>query len=135
MYDLILIDTGPLLLMAEARVVAGKADKTILVIRWRRSLRSAVRQSLHLLKSFNADLLGTTLNMVDLTRRRHHKDLGASYKAYSKYYSMEPKRSFFGWNKTQKDSFMASNANSVSQSVSNKKMTPRADSSTETSTH
>lgn len=135
MYDLILIDTGPLLLMAEARVVAGKADKTILVIRWRRSVRSAVRQSMHLLKTFNADLLGITLNMVDLTRRRHHKDPGATYKAYSKYYSMETKRSFFGWNKTPRDGFVTPTANPMSPTVSSKKVSPRSDSSKEASTH
>ena len=135
MYDLILIDTGPLLLMAEARVVAGKADKTILVIRWRRSLRSAVRQSLHLLKSFNADILGTTLNMVDLTRRRHHNDPGATYKAYSKYYSMETKRSFFGWNKTPKETYMKPAENAASPSVNIKKATSRSESPKETSRH
>ena len=97
MYDLILIDTGPLLLMAEARVVAGKVDKTILMVRWRHSTRAAVKQSLGLLKSFNADILGVTLNMVDLNRRRHHRDPGASYKAYRKYYQMESKKSVFGF--------------------------------------
>ena len=97
MYDLILIDTGPLLLMAEARVVAGKVDKTILMVRWRHSTRAAVKQSLGLLKSFNADILGVTLNMVDLNRRRHHRDPGASYKAYRKYYQMETKSSVFGF--------------------------------------
>jgi exopolysaccharide transport family protein len=97
MYDLILIDTGPLLLMAEARVVAGKVDKTILVVRWRHSARSAARQSLTLLRNFKADVLGVTLNMVDLNRRRHHKDPGATYKAYRKYYQMDEKPSFFGW--------------------------------------
>ncbi|MGB2177526.1 Wzz/FepE/Etk N-terminal domain-containing protein [Hyphomonas sp.] len=97
MYDLILIDTGPLLLMAEARVVAGKVDKTILMVRWRHSTRAAVKQSLSLLRSFNADVLGATLNMVDLNRRRHHRDPGASYKAYRKYYQMESKKSVFGF--------------------------------------
>lgn len=97
MYDLILIDTGPLLLMAEARVVAGKVDKTILMVRWRHSTRAAVKQSLSLLRSFNADVLGATLNMVDLNRRRHHRDPGASYKAYRKYYQMETKKSVFGF--------------------------------------
>jgi capsular exopolysaccharide synthesis family protein len=97
MYDLILIDTGPLLLMAEARVVAGKVDKTILMVRWRHSTRAAVKQSLNLLRSFNADVLGATLNMVDLNRRRHHRDPGASYKAYRKYYQMESKKSVFGF--------------------------------------
>lgn len=97
MYDLILIDTGPLLLMAEARVVAGKADKTILVVRWRHSARSAARQSLALLRNFKADVLGVTLNMVDLNRRRHHRDPGATYKAYRKYYQMDEKPSLFNW--------------------------------------
>ncbi len=97
MYDLILIDTGPLLLMAEARVVAGKADKTILVVRWRHSNRSAARQSLTLLRNFRADVLGVTLNMVDLNRSRHHQDPGATYKAYSKYYQMEARPSIFSW--------------------------------------
>ena len=97
MYDLILIDTGPLLLMAEARVVAGKADKTILVVRWRHSARSATRQSLTLMRNFKADVLGVTLNMVDLNRRRHHRDPGATYKAYRKYYQMDEKPSLFNW--------------------------------------
>jgi exopolysaccharide transport family protein len=102
MYDLILIDTGPLLLMAEARVVAGKADKTILIVRWRHSSRSAARQSLMLLRNFKADVLGVTLNMVDLNRRRHHGDLSASYKDYRKYYQMEEKPSLFNWNNKRK---------------------------------
>ncbi len=97
MYDLILIDTGPLLLMAEARVVAGKVDKTILVVRWRHSSRSAARQSLTLLRNFKADVLGVTLNMVDLSSSRHHRDPGATYKAYQKYYQMEAKPSVFSW--------------------------------------
>jgi capsular exopolysaccharide synthesis family protein len=97
MYDLILIDTGPLLLMAEARVVAGKVDKAMLVVRWRHSTRSAVRQSLSLLRTFKGDILGVTLNMVDLNRRRHHGDPGATYKAYRKYYQMEAKPSIFNW--------------------------------------
>lgn len=135
MYDLILIDTGPLLLMAEARVVAGKVDKTILVIRWRRSLRSAVRQSLHLLKTFNADLLGITLNMVDLSRRRHHKDPGSTYKAYSKYYSMETKRSIFGWNKAPKHGSTTSSAQAIPTQASPSDARIRAATSKEVSTH
>lgn len=97
MYDLILIDTGPLLLMAEARVVAGKADKTILIVRWRHTARSAARQSINLLRSFKADVLGVTLSMVDLNRRRHHRDPGATYKAYRKYYQMDSRPGLFGW--------------------------------------
>jgi polysaccharide biosynthesis transport protein len=97
LYDLILIDTGPLLLMAEARVIAGKADKSILIVGWRKTNLSAVRQSLALLRSFKADLLGVTLNMVDLNNRRHNADPGATYKAYRKYYQVDDKPGLFGW--------------------------------------
>lgn len=94
-YDIILIDTGPLLLMAEARVIAGKADKTILFVRWRHTSRGAARQSLALLRNFNANVLGIALNMVNQTSRRHHKDPSASNKAYGKYYSMGTKNQLF----------------------------------------
>lgn len=93
-YDLILIDTGPLLLMAEARVIAGKADKTILIVRWRRTTRAVIRKSLNLLKSFRAELLGVVLNMVDIDRRRQHNEPGTAYRDYKKYYLTEPKRGF-----------------------------------------
>jgi succinoglycan biosynthesis transport protein ExoP len=96
-YDLILIDTGPLLLMAEARVIVGKVDKSILIVRWRKTNLSAVRQSVSLLRSFKADVLGVTLNMVDLNRRRHHSDPGATYKAYRKYYQIDARPGLFGW--------------------------------------
>ncbi len=93
-YDLILIDTGPLLLMAEARVVAGKVDKTLLIVRWRQTTRSAARQAIKLLRDFNVDLLGVALNIVDLRKRRQHRDPSISNKAYHKYYNLETKKRF-----------------------------------------
>ncbi|MBY9067954.1 polysaccharide biosynthesis tyrosine autokinase [Hyphomonas sp. WL0036] len=127
MYDLILVDTGPLLLMAEARVVAGKMDKCILVVRWRQTTRSAARQSLALLRNFKADLLGVTLNMVDLNRRRHHRDPGATYKAYRKYYQMEAKRSLFGWGRASKKASNKGPKSSIALQVPPSKASSRGD--------
>jgi len=127
MYDLILIDTGPLLLMAEARVVAGKADKSILVVRWRHSARSAAKQSLILLRNFKADVLGVTLNMVDLNRRRHHKDPGATYKAYRKYYQMDAKPSLFPWGGPKRKPDPKELKGSVAVQVPPSKATGRSD--------
>ena len=90
-YDLILIDTGPLLLMAESRVVSGKCDKTILVVRWRATTQAAARQSLEHLRNFRANLIGVTLSRVNLKRRRYHMDPSAANKAYKKYYLQDPK--------------------------------------------
>ncbi len=95
LYDLIIVDTGPLLLMAEARVIAGKMDKTILIARWRKTNRATARKSVGLLKTFRADLLGVVLNMVDVDRRRHHNEPGTSYRDYKKYYMKESKPGLF----------------------------------------
>ncbi len=94
-YDLILIDTGPVLLMAEARIIASKSDKTILAVRWRHSKRQTVRKSIKLLRSFKADILGVSVNMVDLSQRRQSTEAGAGYKDYQKYYTMESSRKWF----------------------------------------
>ncbi|MEM6534014.1 MAG: polysaccharide biosynthesis tyrosine autokinase [Pseudomonadota bacterium] len=101
-YDLILIDTGPLLLMAEARVIAGKADKTIMITRWRKTTRAAARKSVKLLETFHADLLGVVLNMVDVEQRRHHNEPGTNYRDYKKYYMTEGKRRLWGNRKKSK---------------------------------
>lgn len=86
-YDLIVIDSGPLLLMAEARVLASKVDQVIVAAKWRSTNRQALSQSLSLLKEFNANVAGVVLTFVDMRRRRHHNYGSANYKAYSKYYT------------------------------------------------
>ena len=96
LYDLILIDTGPVLLMAEARIIASKSDKTILAVRWRHSKRQTVRKSIKLLRSFKADILGVSINMVNLNQRRQITEPGAGYKDYQKYYTMESRRNWLG---------------------------------------
>lgn len=101
-YDLILIDTGPLLLMAEAGVIASKTDKTILIVRWLKSRRTAVRRSLDMLRGMKADVLGVALNMVDLTRRRHHTEESGSSSAYRKYYTQESRWEWIGGKKKPK---------------------------------
>ena len=88
-YDLILIDTAPLLLIAEAGVIASKTDKTMLIVRWMRSRRSSVRRALEMLKSMKADVLGIGLNMVDLSKKRHHTEQASTSSAYGKYYTSE----------------------------------------------
>lgn len=90
-YHLILIDTGPLLLMAEAGIIASKTDKTLMIVRWRHSRRAAVRRALDVLYSMKAEILGVALNMVDLSKKRHHSEESVRSKAYQKYYSSEPR--------------------------------------------
>ncbi|MEO0466078.1 MAG: polysaccharide biosynthesis tyrosine autokinase [Pseudomonadota bacterium] len=86
-YDLIVIDTGPLLLMAESRVIVSKVDQVIVVAKWRHTTRNALEQTMGILNQFNASIAGIALTFVDLRKRRFLGTSSASYKAYSKYYS------------------------------------------------
>ncbi len=89
-YDLIVIDTGPILLMAESRIVVSKVDQVIVIAKWRSTTRTALSQTLAILHQFNASIAGVALNFVDYRKRRFLSNSGASYKAYRKYYSEGP---------------------------------------------
>lgn len=85
-YDLIIIDTGPILLMAETRVVTSKVDQVVVATRWRKTNRGTLRETMKILRDFHANVAGVVLTFVDLRKRSHHAYTSANYKAYAKYY-------------------------------------------------
>lgn len=85
-YDLIVIDTGPLLLMAEARVVVSKVDQVVVATRWRKTQRNTLRDTMKILRDFHANVAGVVLTFVDLRKKGHHAYTSASHSAYAKYY-------------------------------------------------
>jgi len=85
-YDLIIIDTGPILLMAETRVVTSKVDQVVVATRWRKTHRGTLRETMKILRDFHANVAGVVLTFVDLRKRSHHAYTSANYKAYAKYY-------------------------------------------------
>jgi capsular exopolysaccharide synthesis family protein len=88
-YDLIIIDTGPILLMAETRVVTSKVDQVVVAARWRKTSRGVLRETIRILRDFNANLAGVVLTFVDLRKRSQHSYGSGNYKAYAKYYSAD----------------------------------------------
>ena len=88
-YDLIYIDTGPLLLLAETRVLTGKVDQVVVVSRWLKTNRAALKQTLSILKEFRATISGIVINQVDVSKY-HRQGYGHSgYEAYDKYYHVK----------------------------------------------
>ena len=86
-YDMIIIDTAPILLMAETRVIGAKSDQVVVVARWRKTNRASLQQTLSILREFNSSIAGVVLTFVDLKRLSRHSGAALSnYKAYSKYY-------------------------------------------------
>ncbi len=88
-FDTTILDTAPVLPIADTRVLAPLADVVVLLARWRKTPRLAVDSSLRLLKSVNAPVVGVVLTQVDLKAQARHGygDAGYYYEAYKKYYT------------------------------------------------
>ena len=86
-YELIIIDTGPLLLMAETRVLTSKVDQVVVVARWQKTSRAVLKQTVSILRDFRANVAGIVLNQVDLNKYHRHGYGHSGYKTYAKYYS------------------------------------------------
>ena len=87
-FDVIVLDTAPVLLVTETRTVLGLADVSVLLVRWRKTSKRAVGASVKLIRAAGAPLAGAALNQVDLLQISSisQSDPAAYYKAYKKYY-------------------------------------------------
>lgn len=88
-YDLILIDTPPVMAVADAAMVAKVADTSLYLVRWATTPREVVLQGLKLLRSFNIRLAGVVLTQVDLDQQAQYGygDYGTYYGRYKEYYT------------------------------------------------
>lgn len=67
-FDVIVLDTAPVLGVADARTVAAHADRTLLITQWRKTSRSAAESALDLLVDAEARISGVALTQVDIRR-------------------------------------------------------------------
>ena len=85
-YDYVLIDTPPVMAVADARIIGHLADKTLFVVRWDKTPRKVVRAALDQLRKSGTRMAGVVLQQVDLKRygRLGHGESGYYYH-YGKY--------------------------------------------------
>lgn len=81
-YDIILVDTPPLLAVTDAQIVATKSDGAVLVVDQGRVKRQFAQKAIQNLQNVNARILGVVLNNV---KRRSNEE------AYYYYYSADVK--------------------------------------------
>lgn len=81
-YDIILIDTPPLLAVTDAQIVATKSDGVIMVVDQGKVKREIAAKAVKNLESVNARILGVVLNNV---KRK------ANEEAYYYYYGVQDK--------------------------------------------
>ena len=88
-FDVVVLDTAPVLPLADTRILATQADVVVMLTRWRKTPRKAVQAALGLLQSVNAYVSGVVLSQVDLKAQSKYGygDPGYYYQAYKKYYT------------------------------------------------
>jgi len=64
-YDLVILDSPPVLAMTDARVIARIADTTLLCVRWRDTPHSVAGRSLAMLQDAQAHVAGAILTRID----------------------------------------------------------------------
>ncbi|NNE59955.1 MAG: polysaccharide biosynthesis tyrosine autokinase [Woeseia sp.] len=87
-FDMVIIDSPPLLAVPDARILAEIADATVLVARWGKTKRNAVRMGVRQIES-SGKLAGIALSQVDVRKNAQygHPESGAYHGALSYYYT------------------------------------------------
>lgn len=87
-YDYVILDSAPLLAVAEARSVARLADRVVLAARWRRTDTEAVSHAVRMLLQMQAELAGCVLTDVRMSKYKlYASDAGSYYAQYRRYYA------------------------------------------------
>ena len=87
-YDLVILDTAPVLPVADTRVLAPKADVVVFLAHWRKTPQHAIEAAFRLLTGTGAHLAGVALTQVDMKQQSKYGygDPGYYYAEYKKYY-------------------------------------------------
>lgn len=84
-FDWVLLDTPPVMVVADSSIVANQSSGVVFVVRADHTSKHSVRAAVEQLEAANAHLTGSVLNSVDLVRNPYY--YSAYYrKEYSRYY-------------------------------------------------
>ena len=65
LYDVILIDTPPVLVVPDSRIIAQHVDAVVFIVRWDHTSETQVQDALHMLETTNARIAGMVLSQID----------------------------------------------------------------------
>lgn len=88
-FNLIIVDSPPLMAVADARVLAPQVDSTVLVVRWAKTNRNVVNLGLKKLFETGARVDGVVLSMVDPEKHAQYGfgDAAYYYRSVKRYYT------------------------------------------------
>jgi succinoglycan biosynthesis transport protein ExoP len=79
-YDLVFIDTPPIVGMSDANIIAKEVDSSILVVQYRKYPLNMIRKAVETLQAQSIDIAGAVLNNINVMRDDY-------YYYYQSYYS------------------------------------------------
>ncbi|MHA1566445.1 MAG: GumC family protein [Alphaproteobacteria bacterium] len=87
-YDLILLDSPPVLPLSDARILAGVADLCVFAVRWRNTGRDLATLALKQLRESRANMAGAVLTQVDVKQsaKQGYGDTWSYYGKFKQYY-------------------------------------------------
>ncbi len=83
-YDFVIIDTTPVLVVSDARVVAQHVDAVLFTVQWDKTSKTQVHEALQMFESVNITVNGLVLNQIDPKGMKRY-GYGNSYGAYGSY--------------------------------------------------
>ena len=83
-YDHIVIDTPPVLVVPDARVIARYVDAVLYVVKWHATDKEQVGEGVQQLKSIGVSIAGIVLSQIDLKRMNKY-GYGGRYGNYARY--------------------------------------------------
>jgi len=87
-FDLVILDTTPILPTADTRLLSTKVDVVVLVARWRKTSAHAIQAALHLLPVEGMNVAGVVLNRIHMGQQARFGfgDPAYYYRKYAQYY-------------------------------------------------
>jgi capsular exopolysaccharide synthesis family protein len=85
-YDVVLIDSAPVLAVADTRCLQPLVERTVFIVRWRTTQRATAREAVRRLHQAGLGAAGAVLNLVDPSAYGEY-DPSYSYKALRSYYA------------------------------------------------
>lgn len=101
-FDFVVLDTPPILPVADATVISNRADATVLMARWRKTPHGALKAAVKIMYSAGIPLAGVALNGVNLRQQAKfgYGDPGFYFNHYKAYYGLtDPVRARLGYDK------------------------------------
>jgi len=65
-YDLVILDTPPVLPVPDALVLGARADATLMLVRWEKTPRAVVQDAVRILRESRARVMGTVMTRVNM---------------------------------------------------------------------